>query len=233
MNAESVGVVRLYAAVIASLAALALGCGHESVASPAAAAPAVRNAASPKPEAAPRAPRSEAADAEPSPADVAAEPVQPSTAAKPESPENDAEPPPKKGQRPVPDRTPRRPGEAEKITFEDLVIGMQADIVFRPFMLTERAQELDGKRVNLVGYMHAGQLSQRGIKEFVLLRNTECKFGPGGQADHLARVYMRKGETTDWTDKTLKVEGTLAIEPFQGPDQNTWAIYRLDDAVVK
>lgn len=134
---------------------------------------------------------------------------------------------------PPADRTPRRPAEAEKITFEDLNLGLQPDVVFRPFMLSDRVRELDGKRVSLVGYMHPGVASARGIHEFVLLRNKECKFGPGGQADHLAQVYLRKGETTNFTPGAVKVEGTLRIEPFQGPDGNTWSIYRMEDAQIR
>jgi len=35
----------------------------------------------------------------------------------------------------------------EVITFDDLNLGMQADMVFREFLLTDRARELDGKKV--------------------------------------------------------------------------------------
>jgi hypothetical protein len=114
-----------------------------------------------------------------------------------------------------------------------LNLGLQPDVVFRPFMLSDRVRELEGKRVSLVGYMHPGVASARGIHEFVLLRNKECKFGPGGQADHLAQVYLRKGETTNFTPGAVKVEGTLRIEPFQGPDGNTWSIYRMEDAQIR
>lgn len=216
--------VAALAAIELGLVALALGCGHESVASPTRAAPTIAQSAKPaaEPKAASDNEAKETAAAEPAPG-ASAEP-----------PKDDANPPPKPaGKRPPADRTPRRPGEAEKITFEDLILGMQADIVFRPFMLTDRAKELDGQRVSITGYMHQAQLSQRGVTEFVLLRNTECKFGPGGQADHLAQVYLRKGETTSAKPDAMKVEGTLKIEPYVGPDQNTWAIYRLEDALVK
>ena len=137
------------------------------------------------------------------------------------------------GQRPPADRTPTRPGEAEKVTFEDLNLGMQADVVFRPFMLTDRVKELEGKRISIVGYMHGGQSSQRGIKDFILLKNTQCKFGPGGQADHLANVVLKDGTTTTFSPSPIKVEGTLTISPFQGPDSNTWYIYRIEGAQIR
>lgn len=139
-----------------------------------------------------------------------------------------AQPAPTAGQRPPADRGPSRPGEAEKITFDDLNLGMQADVVFRPFMVSDRVKELEGKRISIVGYMHGGQATQRGIKEFILLKNTQCKFGPGGQADHLATVILKPDASTAFTPSPVKVEGTLKVEPFQGPDGNTWSIYRLE-----
>jgi hypothetical protein len=142
-------------------------------------------------------------------------------------------PPPRVTQPPRADRAPRRPGEAEKVTFDDLNLGMQADVVFRPFMLTDRVKELEGQRVAIAGYMHGGQASQRGIKDFILLKNTQCKFGPGGQADHLANVILREGTSTRFTPSDIRVEGTLKIEPFQGPDGNTWSIYRFEDAQIR
>jgi hypothetical protein len=141
--------------------------------------------------------------------------------------------PPVKSRPPAADRGPSRPGEAEKITFDDLNIGMQADMVYRPILFEgHRVKELDGKRVSIRGYIHPGATG-RGIKEFVLLRNLQCKFGAGGQADHLAQVFMQKGSTVDYRLEDVKIEGTLKIQPFEGPDGNTWSIYRLEEAVAR
>jgi hypothetical protein len=130
------------------------------------------------------------------------------------------------------DRGPTRPGDAEKITFDDLNLGMQQDMVFRPFLVTERVQELDGKKVRITGFIHAGAAGLKGIREFVLLKNTECKFGAGGQADHLAMVYLTPGETTKYQLAAIKVEGTLKVKPYEGTDGNTWSVYDLADAKV-
>jgi hypothetical protein len=211
MNQPSLRPIAL-AICLAAAGALS-GCGHESAASSAGAGPVV---AAPQPEL-PAVPvvADEAAVAQPADDQVAAAPSQPQP----------------KGQRPPADRTPRRPGEAEKISFDDLNLGMSADMVFREFLLTDRVKELDGQRVSIMGYMHAGAAG-KGIKEFVLLKNTECKFGPGGQADHLAKVYLEKGQATEYQLKALKIEGTLKIEAETGPDGNTWSIYRLDNSKV-
>ena len=156
-----------------------------------------------------------------------------SSAEKPATPPSDG-PPTGAATKPLADRTPRRPGEPEKITFDDLIIGMQADIVFRPWMLTDRAKELEGERVIISGFMHGGVEDINKTKEFVLLRNLECKFGPGGQADHLSQVVLKPGTFTRYPGKTtIRVEGTIKLAPFEGPDGNTWYIYRLEDAVMK
>ena len=112
------------------------------------------------------------------------------------------------------------------IAFEDIELPIQADIVFRPFMLTDRVKDLDGQRIRIDGYMLPDSKT-KGIKQFVLLKNTECKFGPGGQADHLLNVEMVEGATAEFRDDPITIEGVLTINPFQGPDGNTWSIYDL------
>ena len=121
---------------------------------------------------------------------------------------------------------PARSNEVHKISFDDLNCGMQADIVFRPWMITERVKELDGQQVRIVGYMNP-DVKQHGITEFILLRNTECKFGPSGQADHLIRVKLDPGVTTNFSSKPVQVVGKLIVNPFNGPDGKTWCIFDM------
>lgn len=121
----------------------------------------------------------------------------------------------------------------EVITFDDLNIGMQQDMVFREFLLNDRVKELEGQRVRLIGYMHGGQSQLKDIKEFVLLRNTECKFGPGGLADHLVRVLLKGDVGANYSTNAIQVEGVLKVAPFQGPDGNTWSVYDLAGEKVK
>ena len=99
-------------------------------------------------------------------------------------------------------------------------------MVFRPFMLSDRVKQLDGKKIRISGYM-LPDLKTKGIRQFVLLKNTECKFGPGGQADHLINVLMIDGVTARFRDDPVSVQGVLKVNPFQGPDGNTWSIYDL------
>ncbi|MBC7852218.1 MAG: hypothetical protein IAF94_02185 [Pirellulaceae bacterium] len=133
--------------------------------------------------------------------------------------------------RPKADREPTKPGDPEKITFDDLILSMQADMVYRPFMLTDRAKELEGKRVRLSGNMLPYDGTK--AKEFIILRNKECKYGVGGQADHVADVLMKEGHKATFTLDTIRVEGTLRIAPVNGDDGNTKHIYVLEEAVLK
>ena len=134
--------------------------------------------------------------------------------------------------RPKADRTPRKPGEAIKITFDNIILGMQKDIPYRPWMLNEDVKELEGKRVSITGVMLHTESFQK-TDNFIFLRNKECKYGKGGQADHLADVKLRKGHVFGYTSKSVQVEGVLRVEPFTGDDGNTWRIYVLDDAIAK
>lgn len=124
----------------------------------------------------------------------------------------------------------RNDDEVIDITFDDVNLQMQADMVFRPFLITDRVRQLEGRRVRIGGVMYATDRT-RGITEFVLLKNTECKFGPGGMADHLVSVTLKDGETTTYPgDKPISVEGVLRVNPFQGPDGFTWSVYDLEMA---
>ena len=143
--------------------------------------------------------------------------------------------PTESGTRPKADREPTKPGDPEKITFDDLILGMAADMVYRPFMLTDRSKELEGKRVRLTGEMYGGSFTGTAkAKGFIILRNKECKYGAGGQADHVADVKMKEGHTVRFTSGTTRVEGTLRITPVNdAKDGNTKHIYVLEDSVLK
>ena len=151
--------------------------------------------------------------------------VAPATPPKPTKPDDSAP------TRPKADREPTKPGDPEKITFDDLILGMQPDMVYRPFMLTDRAKELEGKRVRLSGDMLP--YDSKKAKEFILLRNNKCLYGKGGQADHVALIQMKEGHTIDYTSKTVRIEGNLKIVPVTGSDGNTKHLYVLEESIAK
>ena len=130
------------------------------------------------------------------------------------------------------DRTPTKPGDAEKITFDDLNIGMQANIVFRDFMVTDRVHDLEGKRVSIVGYMHPPETQRRHQKIHPAEKHA-VQIRPRRPSRPPDRRQPPRHHSTVFTPSPLKVEGTLKLFPFQGPDGNTWSIYRLEDAVIR
>jgi hypothetical protein len=139
--------------------------------------------------------------------------------------ENSADGPPA-----VDDKLPQEvAGSDSLIGWDALDIGMQADVVYRPFFLQNnpRTEALDGKRVRIGGFIHGGVSQPSNLAEFILLKNNRCKYGPGGQADHLIRVFVKEGVRVDFTTEMIYVEGVLTLQPEQGPDGNTWSIYDL------
>jgi hypothetical protein len=166
-----------------------------------------------------------------SPAPLALAPATELAVAAPATPPKPAKPDDSAPTRPKADREPTKPGDPEKITFDDLILGMQPDMVYRPFMLTDRAKELEGKKVRLSGDMLP--YDSKKAKEFILLRNNKCLYGKGGQADHVAHILMKDGHTIDYTSNTVRIEGTLKIVPTTGADGNTKHIYVLQDGVAK
>ncbi|MBW3597843.1 MAG: DUF3299 domain-containing protein [Planctomycetes bacterium] len=126
----------------------------------------------------------------------------------------------------------KRGDKVEEITFDDLTTKMDPDVKWEPKYLTERIEELDGKTVRIPGFMYP-DFKTKGITQFVMLKNTECLFGPGGTAHCVMMVHMSPGESTRYTTRPLSLEGVLLLKPWNGPDGNTWALYELRDAVVK
>jgi hypothetical protein len=130
------------------------------------------------------------------------------------------------------DKPVKRSGKPTDITYDDLNTEMPQDVKWEPKYLTDRIKELEGKTVKIAGFMLA-DFRTKGITEFVMLKNTECKFGPGGSAHHVVLVHLGPGEETRYTTRAVTVEGVLQLKPWDGPDGNTWALYELRDGVVR
>ena len=113
------------------------------------------------------------------------------------------------------------------ITFDDLELKMEKDAVFDRSLLTDRVKELMGRKVRIRGFIYPSIMQQSGITEFPLVKNTQCKFGPGGIAHHLIVVKMQEGASAEFTVRPIAVEGLLSLRPLKGYDDNTWAIYHI------
>jgi hypothetical protein len=126
----------------------------------------------------------------------------------------------------------KRNGKPENITFDDLNTEMPADVKWDAKYLTDRIKELDGKTVKIAGVMYP-DVRTKGITEFVMLKNSECLFGPGGPAHHVIMIYLGGDESTRFTTRAVTVEGVLLVKPWEGPDGNTWALYELRDGAMR
>lgn len=118
-------------------------------------------------------------------------------------------------------------GRTLAITFDDLHLEMPEDSVFDPGLLTPRVRQLDGRRVRIRGFIFPSILQQTGITRFPLVKNTECKFGPGGIAHHIILVDLQPGVSTSFTVRPIAVEGLFTVRPWTGPDGMTWTVYHM------
>lgn len=146
----------------------------------------------------------------------------------------------------TPEKTdaPEKPPEPEKpaaviktgpedITWERLDIGMEPDSVYQPWMLTTSIKVLEGKSVRIKGWMNGAVFQRSNIRNFFLMREKECPFGPGGQAHHAIEVVLEGKLRTDFTLDEITVEGTFSVVPMKGENGNTWSLYRISGTAVK
>jgi hypothetical protein len=108
----------------------------------------------------------------------------------------------------------------------DLPLGPEAK--FEPWMLTTFLRDLDGRNVRIVGYMYGDLFQPTNIREFKLVRHSDCQFGAAGHPGHLIFIELTDSLRTSFTTEPIAVEGTFHIRPFTGPDGRTWALYRMD-----
>lgn len=118
------------------------------------------------------------------------------------------------------------------ITFDDLEIALPPGGTFDESLFTDRIRELDGRRIHIRGFMFPS-FQQAGIREFVMVKNTECRFGPGEPPHHVMLVVLGDGQTASFTVRPLALEGRFSLAPYKGPDGSVWSLYRLDDASLR
>jgi hypothetical protein len=128
---------------------------------------------------------------------------------------------------------PEPPPAIEDITWERLDIGMEPDSVYQPWMMKTSIKVLEGKPVRIKGFMNGAVFTRTNIRNFHLMREKECPFGPGGQAHHAIEVELQGKARIDFTGEELTVEGTFSIVPVTGENGKTWSLYRIAGTAVK
>ena len=117
------------------------------------------------------------------------------------------------------------------ISFDDLKIEIKPASRFEDAMLTDDIKELDGQVVKIRGYMWPS-FKQKGITAFVLLLNTQCKYGSA--KDPLwcnIRVTMDDGESASYSTRPMTIEGKLSIDLIKG-DKYDISMYKIENARV-
>jgi hypothetical protein len=94
------------------------------------------------------------------------------------------------------------------------------------------AEELDGERVFIKGYVLAGTRKD-GIRTFILVRDQgDCCFGGNPKLTDRILVQLKGGQTFSYTDKLQKIIGRFQIRPGQAVDVAGNVVYQLDDAEI-
>ena len=116
------------------------------------------------------------------------------------------------------------------VNFDDIKLNLKQGEKFRKSLITKKAKGFDGKAISIRGFM-SPSFKADGITEFVLMRNTQCKFGVDA-AHHFVRVRIKEGKSTSYTIRPITVVGSFKIKQLN-IGKTTWAIYELNDGSIK
>jgi len=94
--------------------------------------------------------------------------------------------------------------------------------------LPEQVVALDGKRIEIAGFIYKGSGNVRDIKEFILMRDAgTCCYGPQAQYPHFIMVRVVDGKGVNFTRDPIVVVGTLRVGEKWDGDYLDW-IYELE-----
>jgi len=129
------------------------------------------------------------------------------------------------------------------ITFDDLKFDIEKGEPFDREKLTEVIRSLNGRKVQLRGYILPSTLfRETDIEQFVLVRdNQECCFGPGAALFDCVMIEMVPGKTTDFVTRPVTVEGKFVIDDEKyrypggrGPDGSSHlSVFRIEGIRVR
>lgn len=140
--------------------------------------------------------------------------------------------------RPVEEWTPPTPIDWSiegvlELNFDHLKFNIQPDQPFEVRQLTLDLLKLRGRTIKIRGYIRPS-FKEKNITRFVFVRdNQECCFGPGAALYDCAIVNMASGNAVNFSTRPVTVEGKFALKPFRGPDKRVWAIFEINEAVLR
>jgi len=117
------------------------------------------------------------------------------------------------------------------ITFDNIKLDMEADDEYDESFLTDEVKELDGKKVQLRGFILPSS-KQKGLRAFVLVRdNQECCFGPGAALFDSTIVKLKKGSEAEFTTRPVTVQGKFQLKVYRPrKGMRPLGIYLISDA---
>lgn len=120
-----------------------------------------------------------------------------------------------------------------ELTFDHLKFNIQAEQAFEVRQLTLDLLKLRGRTIKIRGFVRPS-FKEKNITRFVFVRdNQECCFGPGALLYDCMLVNMAESHVVNYSTRPITLEGRFELKPFRGPDKRVWAIFELNDAVLK
>lgn len=94
--------------------------------------------------------------------------------------------------------------------------------------IPKAAQDLDGKKVFIKGYVYPGKESH-GLKTFVLCRdNGDCCFGGQPKLNDMIEVTLQGPLTLDYDTRLRKIAGVFKVKPERGEGTLGTILYHMD-----
>ena len=82
---------------------------------------------------------------------------------------------------------------------------------YRQYTPTERAIEMDGKKVFIKGYTFPGK-QKKNLAQFLLVGDFgQCCFGGNPEPTHLVKVSIKNGRKIDYSQRLRKLSGTFRV----------------------
>ncbi len=123
--------------------------------------------------------------------------------------------------------------QPRNISFDTVKFEMTKGEPFERKMLTPEIEKLVGTKIRIRGWILPGGQAT-GLTDFVLVRdNQECCFGPKAALFDCMMVKMINGESTDFTNRPIAIDGIFNIREEKFPDGTWMSIYHLTAEQVK